>query len=270
MINYPSKELIKHLLSRVCPDDEPLSIDERATLRSYAIAAAELMYVRGVDISAADEGLTVTTLGTTTPVETPFAPQRLSSHREFFDACRHEAQTTKSIRFTLVGPTFLEPDWWHERYLAAGNAPDFTMTVRDRILNRSPSFERCEAILRNNHERYSANLREFVSGKSEWARLIKNMMAGSKEIFGNRGEKGPRIRCFDPGYTHLPHIFDSAVLIGTRGSPQERVTGGWRIRDRSFIKLERERWESMFERQQTQQEAVERLREFLASLRNLG
>src|ERR1051326_1623048 len=180
MINYPSKELIKHLLSRVCPDDEPLSIDERATLRSYAIAAAELMYVRGVDISAADEGLTVTTLGTTTPVETPFAPQRLSSHREFFDACRHEAQTTKSIRFTLVGPTFLEPDWWHERYLAAGNAPDFTMTVRDRILNRSPSFERCEAILRNNHERYSANLREFVSGKREWARLIKNMMAGSR------------------------------------------------------------------------------------------
>ncbi len=191
--------------------------------------------------------------------------ERIQGHHEFFTACCDELRRSQSLRLTLVGPTFLEPLWLRDRDAQTNPRPDFTRELRERLFTRT--IAPCEIILRNNPVRYEANLREFVAGTDEFAHLIDGMLADSFELFGDQGEFGPRIRCIDPGYSHLPHLFDNVVLVGTRRSPNERVAGGWRMTDSATVAAERERWSELFGYGGTQAEAVASLRSFIETLR---
>lgn len=193
--------------------------------------------------------------------------KRIHSHEDFFLECAKQAQSCASLRFTVVGPTFLEPQWWFNRDNSTNSlALNFSEVVSHRLYARDPNF-RCEVICRCNMERYSKNLREFISSKTEWRSAIKEMRGNARKLFGRSGEIGPRMRCFDPGFAHLPHIFDHCILIGTRTSPLAKVNGGWYTEGPDAVQVELKKWVELFHNYpQTQKDAVLKLYDFLDQL----
>ena len=193
--------------------------------------------------------------------------QRITKHQDFFDECAISVKSARSVRLTVVGPTFLEPNWWHDRARKdRGDALDFTECLKERIFSSKP-LQKCEIILRNNTERYVKNLSQYVYSKTEWKKTLAEMRTAARELFGAGGDTGPRVRCFDPGFNHLPHLFDNSALIGTRRTPLDRVNGGWKISDPSAVALEIEKWTTTFHTYpQDQKEAVSNIRDFLTSL----
>ena len=235
---YPAESLIRVYVSRVCPIEAALLPSGEIPFHQYALSAARLLEALGVAMQAG-------------PLADPEAraehePKRLLSHREFFAECARQALASRTLRATFVGPTFLEPNWLVERSVQGDKFSDFTYALRHKLFDDPESFDVCEMVLRNNAPRYTRNLMEYVEDQKEWEKAIDEMKQALTILFGSHGEKGPRVRCIDPGYSHLPHLFDAAVVIGTRNSPEERVNGGWKIENASMINMEFERWAKLF------------------------
>lgn len=191
---------------------------------------------------------------------------RIPTNESFFAACATELGRSQTLRLTIVGPTFLEPEWLHQQAGDMDVNRNFSLALRRRLFAGNLH---CEVILRNVRDRYLRNLAEFVHDGDQWERLLDEMLVDSFRLLGEHGERGPRLRCFNPGFNHIPHVFDDAAFVATRRSAAERVTGGWQFQTREMIDLERERWSSMFEAAaQQQSDAVQLLREFVESLRD--
>lgn len=257
---YPTRELLIAFITSVARPEAQLlqraEVDEDS-LYSAAADVLGALKLRLDKIEVADVGSLVYSKGGGIWVE------RLTGYGAFFAGCVEALGQSESLRMTIVGPTFLEPDWWHGRET---RLPKFSSAVRNRVVGGT--LAACELILRNNAPRYLANLQEFVRDEDEWNKLLDEMIGESYRVFGTNGEQGPRIRCFDPGYAFLPHLFDQSVLIGTRRSPLERVSGGWVLRARELIEIERERWDYLFEESsQSQKTALGELRAFLDDAR---
>lgn len=257
---FPTRQLLMMFLDKVCPAEAPLFSESLACDEALHLSAAKTLIALGIPLPVEEHA--------SIAVKDSFDSQvdRYTTFESFFSTCVEELEKSHSLRVSLVGPTFLEPLWLHRRTRATRNAPDFTVSLRKRVFDGTL---RCEMILRNNRERYVLNLREFVSDRVEWQRIIDEMLKDSFKILGNRGEKGPRVRCFDPGFAFPLHIFDNSVLIGTRRTAAERVRGGWRLQKPDMVKLERERWSMIFdESPQSQADAVEIIRSFLDDIRS--
>lgn len=192
---------------------------------------------------------------------------RLNSHSEYFRRCAKEVNKSSILYKTIVGPTFLEPSWLHERSLKRGIAVELSVVIREKILNNE--FAECELILRNNLDRYIQNLSELIIDEKEWKALITEMLTNCTNIFGKIGETGPQIRCIDTGYSHLPTICENVVVVSTRTSPNQKVHGGWLMVDPSTVSMEKEKWRMLFDQvEQTPKESVELLKKFIKKLRN--
>ncbi|MVA95652.1 hypothetical protein GN330_00085 [Nitratireductor sp. CAU 1489] len=264
----PSTELMSRAFSAAFPTEANFLPQAEVTPSEMASSIQAICKELGLDPEVIFGGLSAV-YAEGEQEKTKAGVHRIQTHEEFFSTCGRELQTSRTLRVTVVGPTFLEPNWWLSRSNADSDIePDFTTTLKERI-EGGDRLQKCEIILRNNFERYSDNLSEYVSGKTEWKKLISEMKGSMKRLFGQSGEKGPRIRCFDPGFLHLPHIFDDTVLIGTRATPRHKVRGGWKITDPEHVANEIERWTSMFHTYpQTQSEAVAKLRLFMEELEN--
>ncbi|MEV5721547.1 hypothetical protein AB0L41_47480 [Amycolatopsis mediterranei] len=193
--------------------------------------------------------------------------ERLSSYDEYFTACAREVNASSVVLKTLVGPTFLEPSWWHDRSAEAGITVELSIVLKEKILHGS--FTKAELILRNDLLRYGRTLAEFVVDKNEWNRLLDEMHENSGEIFGSQGERGPRFKCIDTGFSHLPTICENSVVIATRSAPQQRVHGGWLSRHKPVVEMEYERWRTVFDGiEQSQRQAIQKLSSFIEDLRS--
>lgn len=253
---FPDRTLLVKAIRATAPLEGEWLDDSLASDESVYRSAAALVDALQLDLSLES---------TLDAVARDAGVERIQGHHEFFTACCDELRRSQSLRLTLVGPTFLEPLWLRDREAQSNPRPDFTRELRERLFART--IAPCEIILRNNPVRYKANLREYAAGSEEFSDLIDEMLVDSQELFGDQGEFGPRIRCIDPGYSHLPHLFDDVVLVGTRRSPNERVAGGWRMTDSATVAAERERWSEVFGYGGTQAEAVVSLRGFIETLK---
>jgi len=266
--HYPGTALMRRAFQLTFPIEANFLSGENIEAGEMAKAIADICINLSLDHARlfASEGHS--------SVENRIIPQsdgflRIRGNEEFFEACAEQLTCSETVRLTVVGPTFLEPDWWIARSKAANiGRLDFTEVLKKRLLG-DPALRKSEIILRNNFDRYRSNLQEYVRNDREWRKLITEMRSCLRKLFGNAGERGPRIRCFDPGFSHLPHIFDDTVLIATRSSPLQKVNGGWKVDLPIQVASELEKWIAIFHgSNQTQQDALRELGEFLDRLEN--
>ena len=187
--------------------------------------------------------------------------QRLESPAEYFLSCRKEIAETTSLYKSLVGPTFLLPEWWLQRRMVEAGTETQTQILKHKILEGS--FSHCELILRNDLMRFRTNVAAHVKSDTEWDELIAEMLETIDFIFGAKGDRGPNIRCYEIGYTYLATLCDDSAIFAVRGAADKKVAGGWLTRDRETRAVELDRWRIIFDGiEQSKQEAVAGLKSF--------
>jgi hypothetical protein len=196
------------------------------------------------------------------------SPRSLGSKYAFFAEACARISRTMSFRATFVGPVFLFPPWMIEKRNRFKHTPNFSVAVR-RFLQDAKAwdYESVRLILRN-ADRFAVDYGRIVKG-ADRNRLVQDMLQAVTVLWGENGDEGPPIRCIDPGYLHLPHIFDDAVLVGTRPSAGAEVDGGWIETSADVVARERDRFDNVFDRvEQSQSEAIEKLQSFLRTMWN--
>lgn len=263
---YPTPELLIRFLRQEFPADATMFESTESENPDSVLYSSAARFLSGLGFSARSPLLAATqSLDSTNPGESDVV--KISTNTEFFRECALELARSNEVRLTVVGPTFLEPDWLSARE-PIQSEENFSVVLRAAV--ESKRLKTCEIILRNDPERYTKNLREYVASEEEWGKVIDEMLDSLSRVFGERGECGPRIRCLNPGFAHLPHIFAGCVLVASRRTQGERVNGGWRLTGQSIAELERGKWANIFEQaDQDQAQAVDQLRAFVESLRPL-
>ncbi|MGQ4268607.1 hypothetical protein [Nocardiopsis changdeensis] len=261
---YPTSALLLEYAETV------VSVREMALLPSATVEAdvialriAELMLALNLPFVDSKEGLVSSS--ESEPEASIFTADFLPTHRMFFDAVCEAMSSSRTVRVTIMGPTFLLPDFIHFRRDREKPGRNFTRELKEKLSKGEVDF--AYVVFRNSPERFMKMVGSYVKSNKEFERAINETIENLEMTTSQRIFPSLQFRCVDTGYMHIPHIFDSVALLASRRSPETAVDGGWVVRDRPSLDMEKARFDRVFEgTSQTQSMASVQLRRFLESL----
>lgn len=256
---YPTAALLRQYAASILSAREVELLPSSAVDADvFALRLAEVLSALGL---ATVEGTSSQAIRTQAP---SFTSRFLTTHQAFFDAVCEAMADTRTARVTIMGPTFLLPDYVLDRRDREKPGRNFTRELKQKLVL---PIDFAHIVLRNSSERFASMISAYVESADEFRAVIGQMLDAQDEMSATGLYPTLRYRCVDTGYMHIPHIFDSVALLGSRRSPNAPVDGGWVVQDPLSVDMEKTRFDRIFEgSEQTRAQAAHRLREFLEGL----
>lgn len=202
------------------------------------------------------------------PTSNEFAERHLTTRSAFILACTESLRSAQTIRATLVGPLLVHPKWYSDRRQPHRLYPNFDLALREKIMElrqNATLLDDVRLIFRNS-KRYTDKI-DSVVFESEREKFKQDVLSGIDEIWGEDGQRGPRICCVDTGNLRVEVIYDDCILSSVRPRSGDPIEGGNLVRSRSSAKNERSTFDQLFEANYSgQHHEVMRLKNFISSL----
>lgn len=191
----------------------------------------------------------------------------LKTRSELVDAYIKCLDGTNTFRNMLVGPTFLSPYWFRERVMANKNYKDFdSLFLKFAQENSSDSVNDNIKLIFRNTQRYVEKVCEYLS-VDEYNRFFEEVLKNTHNLWGDSGEKGPKLCCVDPGYMHIITVSDVAGVITQRLGTLDPTRQGYFTSDTEEISGMKANFDEMFDYHYSSQYGeINKLRNFIKTI----